>query len=193
MSTKEIKYLLQNITDLNQNFQKKDYQLSSLDVHSLKHLLEQLHIKLITETGQVQHPVQSKVIPQPKPEIVSPPKPEQSYVVKSGNSTDSSSIDQMNDELDEVFSPQPVKPVMSDNVNRHSFLLGINERIMFAKELFDDDVNAMQESLQKLKSFETKEEALQYYENTFAPFLVDEGKDEDIISEFQQVLHRIYS
>ena len=192
MSTKEIQYLLQNISELHHSFEKKSYQLTLLDIHSLKNLLEQLHLKIIAQTDHYQQPIESNVIPQPKPDTSIHQQP----LVKESEAKDSTSqpdnVDQLNEEIDEVFSPEPVQQVMSSNVERDSFQLGINERIMFAKELFNDDVTAMQETIRKLKSFETKEEALDYFENTFTPYLVDEGKDEEVIAEFQQILHRIY-
>ena len=192
MSTKEIQYLLQNISELHHSFEKKSYQLTLLDIHSLKNLLEQLHLKIIAQTDHYQQPIESNVIPQPKPDTSIHQQP----LAKESEAKDSTSqpnnVDQLNEEIDEVFSPEPVQQVMSSNVERDSFQLGINERIMFAKELFNDDVTAMQETIRKLKSFETKEEALDYFENTFTPYLVDEGKDEEVIAEFQQILHRIY-
>ena len=192
MSTKEIQYLLQNISELHHSFEKKSYQLTLLDIHSLKNLLEQLHLKIIAQTDHYQQPIESNVIPQPKPDTSIHQQP----LAKESEAKDSTSqpnnVDQLNEEMDEVFSPEPVQQVMSSNVERDSFQLGINERIMFAKELFNDDVTAMQETIRKLKSFETKEEALDYFENTFTPYLVDEGKDEEVIAEFQQILHRIY-
>ena len=192
MSTKEIQYLLQNISELHHSFEKKSYQLTLLDIHSLKNLLEQLHLKIIAQTDHYQQPIESNVIPQPKPDTSIHQQP----LAKESEAKDSTSqpnnVDQLNEEMDEVFSPEPVQQVMSSNVERDSFQLGINERIMFAKELFNDDVTAMQETIRKLKSFETKEEAMDYFENTFTPYLVDEGKDEEVIAEFQQILHRIY-
>ena len=193
MSTKEIEYLLQNITELHQNFAKKNYQLTSLDLHSLKNLLEQLHLKLIAQTDHYQQPVQSNVIPQPKP---STSMIENEFEMPASNSPNTAQptakVEEINNELDEVFSPEPIQQIETENVEWDQFQLGINERIMFAKELFDDDVVAMQESIRRLQSFEGKEEADQYFESTFAPYLLDEGKDEEVIAEFKQILDRIY-
>lgn len=180
MSTKEIEYLMQSISDLHSKLSAKGYQLTSLDQHTIKNLLEQLHLKILTTDDHYHAAIPSQVIPQPAIETKKEPV------------ADTKQIQQMNDELEGVFTQQPKAQIPPKNTSRDSFQLGINERIMFAKELFDDDVATLQESIRKLKSFETKDEAIQYFENTFAPFLIDEGKDEEIIQEFQQILHRIY-
>lgn len=186
MSNNEIQYLMQSLAEIHNKFQQNNYQLSSLDHHTLKNLLEQLHAKLLVQTEYQQTLVQSKVIPQTKVEPNNlPPVFNQSPTENSSNTVES-----INNEIDEVFSPAPTEEVHTSPQSH--FQLGINERIMFAKELFNDDVSELQESIRKLKSFESKDEALSFFNKQLMPYLIDEGKDEEVVHEFEQIIHRIY-
>lgn len=187
MSQTDIQYFMQTLSDLHEKFKQKHYRLTPLDHNAATNIVEQLYVKLITTPAESPE-IESKVIPQPKIEeptqpIIAPPRPP------------SNTAAELNKEIDEVFNP-PVevkKEVIISKRPNPSFQLGINEKIMFAKELFDDDANALAESIRQLKSFENAEQAHNFFDNRLAPFLLDEGKDEEIIEEYKLIVNRIYS
>lgn len=181
MKESVIEEKLQAISDLHIRFQNKNYQLSTLDVNATINLVEQLYAELIRTNTSVKK--QNRFLT--KETEVSEIKP-----------TLNSSIEQeeFNEEINEVFNP-PSAPeeqkIILSKANKE-FQLGINEKIMFAKELYDDDVNSLNETINQLKSFENSELAYTFFDQKLGPFLIDEGKDEEIIQDFRSIILRIY-
>jgi len=178
MRESEIQEKMQHISELHQNFLRKNYELSTLDINSTVNLIEQLYTQLITTSS-----VTSK---KKKNSFNSPnvPLAEDKAITKS---------DEINLEIDEVFNPPIVnKTKVEFNKANKDFQLGINEKILFAKELFDDDVTSLNEKINQLKSFENSNLATSFFDQKLAPFLIDEGKDEEIIQDFRSIIQRIY-
>lgn len=176
---------MHTLSSMHQQFSEKDYQLSSIDKHAIQQVIEQLHVELLLHNNPPAH--QPNIQPTTQHlNQASPASTNPAPITQSANK----SIEEINQEMTEVFENQLQKPtaIASDK----PFQLGINERIMFAKELFDDDVTMLQESMRKLRSFGSKEDAFNYFEKQFSPFLLTEGKDEEIIQEFGQLIHRLY-
>ncbi len=195
MNPTDIQSLLQSITNLKQHFERKAYRLSELDKNSLRTIIEQLYVQILPSGTSEQQTSSAPKSPETSTKPVAP----------------SSAKDEINAELDELFvesnpvhheeikstqpAPQtssPIKQVITSNSLNPNFQLGINERLMFSKELFNDDHKAMEESIRQLKSFETIDAAFDFFDNKLSPFLVYEGKDEEIIGEYRLIIDRIY-
>lgn len=187
MSLAKIQNLLESLTRLHHQFETQQYNLSELDKQSIKNLIEQINIELITDTHTPlraeQKPVDVAFQPTPLP------KPTVLTTTTENNTT--TFVTDVNEELDNLFTPQQEisQPV---EVTTPTFQLGLNERIMFAKELYNDNVSALQESLRKLQSFSSKSAAENYFDEQVATTLLQEGKEEEIIQEFRLMIGRMF-
>lgn len=182
MRESEIQKKMQQVSDIHQSFLNKNYKLSTLDINATVNVIEQLYTHLITSNNVSIG--ESQTI-EAKQKNIEPVIATQSYTKN----------EEVNLEIEEVFNPPVVKKedtIVLAKANK-DFQLGINEKIMFAKELFDDDVNSLNERINQLKSYENSETALDFFDKKLGPFLIDEGKDEEIIQDFRSIVVRIYS
>lgn len=197
MNNTDIQNILQSISNLNQDLSTREYELTPLDRNSLKGLIEQLYVALINEESKNQTSTSSN---KPEPSLTNNPVLPHSYssthqVVQPSVEKQivQSAVEEVNQEIEEVFTA-PTQDVMVSKPIKQTepFRLGINERLMFAKELFEDDNQALDESLRQLKSFDQIEDAAQFFDKKLRPFLISEGKDEEIIEEYRSLLVRMY-
>jgi len=191
MSNSDVQYFMQALADLHDKFSQKDYKLTPLDQNSATNLVEQLYAKLITTPAQPVE-IESKVLPQPV--INEPIASTQKATIAPPRSDSDSDKEEINKELDQVFSPsQNVESTPVPHPKNESFSLGLNEKIMFAKELFNDNATTLSETIRKLRSFENADSAYDFFDKQLTPYLASEGKDEEVIHDFRSIISRIYS
>ncbi len=196
MNSTDIKKIFDSLIQLQQEFQSKNYHLTSLDKGVTRRLIEELYLALL-ESNHVapsESTDNSAVITFSAPENLL-------------DRDERETIDDVNDEIDQFFtalSPQEtedkkvvINRSLENEINQPSsqmpFKLGINERLMFAKALFDDNMQRLEESIRQLKSFEDMEAANRFFDEKLEPFLLSEGRDEEIIDEYRLLVSRLYS
>lgn len=206
---KEIRNLMRNLSDLHYKFVKNNYELSNLDLASVKRLIEELNLEILLSEKNT--PIQKEdFVNQQQTEVIQPtvfsdvPKEvvEQNEIISEvvvpsvESKTEEITVDDLNQEMNEIFFPEPtpaeinIEQVKPEPIS--TFQLGINERIMFAREIFDNDVSELQKSIRELQSFKNKNEAIVFFEKQFYPFMINQGKDEEILKEYEQIIERLY-
>lgn len=209
---KDIRNLMRNLSDLHYKFVESDYELTALDRATIKQLIESLNLRLLLSDASSKTDREQELyneqpfIDAPQPvdliETVEDVLPVASDLNNSAISEvreplqlDEITVDDLNQEMNEIFFPE-VNPskVGEKQLHHHqtSFQLGINERIMFARELFKNDISELQNSIRQLQSFQTKGEAQAYFEQQFYPLMIQQGKDEEILKEYEQIIDRLY-
>lgn len=205
---KEIRNLMRNLSDLHYKFVKTDYELTALDISTVKNLIEELNLQILlsnntapqSEKVFVKQHVTPKIQPTVFTEKINEQEKEKVAIVKKEEvkveeKSEEITVQDLNQEMEEIFFPEPiVSEVHIEEIqpNRPTFQLGINERIMFAREIFNNDVSELQQSIRHLQSFQKKEEAQTYFEKQFYPSMINQGKDEEILKEFEQIIERLY-
>jgi len=201
MTSSEIQKLLQKLSFMHDKFQNVNYKLTSLDVEAVKQVTAQLYAECLAFRTDAPR----KVVQLDTPPTVSTPTPVSPPVTPPQNSE----VSQLNNEIEEVFeTPTPPKPAPrpvakpSPPVTRPpekeskpldlNELMGINEQIMFANELYNGNKPALVNTMRKLVEMPSKEEAIKHFDQVLEPFFIQEQKDEEVVKEFRDLLDRVF-
>jgi|GEM_PF-5675810 len=156
MHDSKVDQLISDIKKMAQSIEEGE-AISALQRGALKHCMEDLYTALSHKTQA----------PAPKPVVEDIPV----------ERPVSSEVESINNEIEEVFSPQV-------QTTKKTVNFSVNERIMFTNELFNGDESGFTRCIDKLTSFPSKDKAVAYFDQMLKPVFEKRNCDEEVINEF---------
>jgi len=178
MNQVEVKKLVKELNALTTKILNGQKDVSALQKGSLENTMERLYSAMAEPSTSQSEMVEPNSVTK---DLVNQKQPEQPEK--------NSAVSNINKEMDAMFTPSAVKPEAKD-VN--SNLLTVNERIMFSKELFKGDENALSRSIEKLQNLNNSERALEYFKQVLKPKFTQNNYDQEVISEFKHLIPRLF-
>jgi len=202
--------LLHRIDKIEQLIQEKEHELQLLkdDLEAVRAALE----TTLEEQQVAAQPEPEAEVPAPTPEPVEEPTPEPAEESVAGEEAEADPIseEQQHEAIIRTIeefaqgapSPRPAstttseKPTLADRVGQSHLsdlkkVFGINERFLYANELFNGDMSAFTQAIEEFNHLESSNDAQRHQDNLSSKYKWDE--ESETVIAFKSVVSRRFA